>query len=119
MTIENLGGWVCGQYRGQISCRNPCFGHSRLQSEWRLEKPLTKGVYAGLVRNEGMNDWPEELREKIREVFFENQRRGWDGYDADPIGRNAVYGAVALTGMLPDGIKKPEIVPEADGRIAF
>lgn len=64
-------------------------------------------------------DWRDELQKTAIEVFNECQEPGWDGYDATPISKAALEGAIALVAVLPDRIDTPDIVPEADGRIAL
>jgi hypothetical protein len=44
---------------------------------------------------------------------------GWDGYEANPISDEAIERAKILIGGLPDSGPWPELVPSAEGEIAY
>lgn len=44
---------------------------------------------------------------------------GWDGDDAMPVSRQAIYRAVALVKSLPDGISMPEVAADPDGSVSL
>ena len=49
----------------------------------------------------------------------ECDRPGWDGDDALPLERMAVFKAVAFIRTLPEGVPLPECAPEPDGSISL
>lgn len=63
--------------------------------------------------------WKELIRDEILDVGITCSAKGWDGEDAAPISTDAVDRALNLIYLAPDTIHPPEIVPSADGEIAF
>lgn len=63
--------------------------------------------------------WKELIRDEILDVGITCSGKGWDGEDAAPISTDAVDRALNLIYLAPDTIHPPEIVPSADGEIAF
>ena len=52
-------------------------------------------------------------------LAHECSRRGWDGYDAEVVSREAIRRAIALVRALPDDVPLPEVGPEPDGTVAL
>jgi hypothetical protein len=63
--------------------------------------------------------WKELIRDEILHVGITCSKKGWDGEDAVSISTDAVDRALNLIYLAPDTIHPPEIVPSADGEIAF
>mgnify|MGYP001594305690 CR=1 FL=1 len=63
--------------------------------------------------------WKELIRDEILDVGITCSKEWWDGEDAAPISTDAVDRALNLIYLAPDAIHPPEIVPSADGEIAF
>lgn len=63
--------------------------------------------------------WKELIRDEILDVGITCSKEGWDGEDAAPISTDAIGRALNLIYLAPDTIRPPEIVPSADGEIAF
>lgn len=63
--------------------------------------------------------WKELIRDEILDVGITCSKEGWDGEEAAPISTDAVDRALNLIYLAPDPICPPEVVPSADGEIAF
>ena len=46
-------------------------------------------------------------------------KRGWDSYDAEPIGRQFIYAARQVAAKFPDYTPMPAVVPSARGSLQF
>ena len=68
------------------------------------------------VSNRAMLDVLGELSD----VATECSERGWDGYDGEPVRREAVAEAALFVEHLPAGVRAPEgVVPEPDGSVGL
>ena len=56
---------------------------------------------------------------RIWEISNECGEPGWDGDNAVPISRLAVFNAIAVIRALPSGVPLPEIAPEPDGAVSL
>ncbi len=63
--------------------------------------------------------WKELIRDEILDVGIACSKEGWDGEDAAPISADAVGRALNLIYLAPDTIHPPQVMPSADGEIAF
>ena len=64
-------------------------------------------------------DWRDEVDREILEIRADCGEEGWDGYEARPVSDEATEGARELLRKLPEGIERPQVVPESAGTIAF
>jgi hypothetical protein len=46
-------------------------------------------------------------------------RKGWDGYDAEPINEKSVEYLFRFLDMLPESVSVPELVPESNGELTL
>ena len=60
-----------------------------------------------------------KLKAEAREVAQECSKADWDGYDAEPVTEAAVADICLLIDALPEGIEKPDVVPEPTGCICL
>lgn len=63
--------------------------------------------------------WKGLIGDEILDAGIACSREGWDGENAVPISAGAVGRALNLIYLAPDTIHPPEVVPSADGEIAF
>jgi hypothetical protein len=63
--------------------------------------------------------WRRHLSDRAKTLGDECSRKGWDGYEANPISSEAVSRALLLIELLPEGIEMPELVPDPVGEISF
>lgn len=63
--------------------------------------------------------WKQLILDEILDVAATCSSPGWDDAEALPISLEAVKRACNLIYLAPDSIRPPEIVPSADGEIAF
>ena len=63
--------------------------------------------------------WKRSLKDRIWDTFDRCSREGWDGGDAEPVSKEACNRAERFIDMLPSNVIPPEVVPEADGKIAL
>ena len=59
------------------------------------------------------------LLDELYQIYKECSETNWDGYDSQPISKEAYLEAEKLIRLLPTDFKKPEILPEATGEIVF
>lgn len=62
---------------------------------------------------------PGDVINALNETYIEYSQDDWDGYGAKAITADAYEEAKKIVGLLPSWIRKPEIVPEPTGEIAF
>jgi hypothetical protein len=63
--------------------------------------------------------WIRLLSDRAKTLGDECSRKGWDGYEANPISSEAVSRALLLIELLPEGIEMPDLVPDPVGEISF
>lgn len=63
--------------------------------------------------------WKQIILDEILDVAAACSKEDWDGYGAAAISSEAVGRAFNLMYLAPDSIRPPEVVPSADGEIAF
>ena len=68
---------------------------------------------------EGTIDWIDFALKNLDEVYDECSVANWDGYNAQPISREAYFEASKLLRILPNSFPVPDIGPEPDGGIGL
>jgi hypothetical protein len=68
---------------------------------------------------EGTIDWIDFALKNLDEVYDECSVANWDGYNAQPISREAYFEASKLLRILPNSFPMPDILPEPDGGIGL
>lgn len=68
---------------------------------------------------EGTIDWTDSALKNLDEVYDECSAENWDGYDAQPISREAYFEASKLLRILPNSFPMPDILPEPGGGIGL
>ena len=61
----------------------------------------------------------ETWRNQLIEAWQEAGTKGWDGYDADAVQRNALVSAFAFIDAFPSNVPMPEVAIDPDGEISF
>ena len=69
----------------------------------------------GLLREDAYPSVYDELKN----VFAECAERGWDGYDAQPISREAIDNTRLFLDALPLGVAAPSVGAEPDGSLTL
>jgi hypothetical protein len=64
-------------------------------------------------------DWKKIALEQLNETYEECLEEDWDGYNANPISREAYLEAINFLEMLPFSLPIPDILPEPDGGIGL
>jgi len=64
-------------------------------------------------------DWTNRALESLDEVYEKCSVANWDGYNAQPISREAFFEASKLLRILPNSFPVPDIGPEPDGGIGL
>lgn len=63
--------------------------------------------------------WKRRLYDRTMEIGDRHSQAGWDGYDAEPITREAVVRTLNLLHLLPESISPPDLVPSPEGEISL
>jgi hypothetical protein len=86
-----------------------------------LEEYWNKSVEIRVHAREpiSLGGWKDILLNEAIEIKNEYAEVGWDGYEASPISEEAIQRARILIKALPDGAPCPELVPSAEGEIAY
>ena len=72
-----------------------------------------------IIDLEGIVEWTNCALENLDEVYEECSETNWDGYDAQPISREAYFEASKLLRTIPNSFPMPDILPEPDGGIGL
>ncbi len=63
--------------------------------------------------------WRDQLKYEVADITHDCENGDWDGYDAEPISTESVFGAFQVIDLLPEHILLPDVVPEPTGEIAL
>lgn len=63
--------------------------------------------------------WKRLLYDRTMEIGKRYSGSGWDGYDAEPVGIEAVVRTLRLLYFLPESISPPELIPSPEGEISL
>lgn len=63
--------------------------------------------------------WKRLLYDQAMVVGKRSSEAGWDGYDAEPITREAVVRTLQLLYLLPESISPPDLIPSPEGEISL
>ncbi|MCA9421862.1 MAG: hypothetical protein KC592_12650 [Nitrospira sp.] len=78
-----------------------------IETQVHASEPISLGGWKNFLLNEAI-----EIKNDCSEL-------GWDGYEANPISEEALQRAKILIEALPDNSPWPELVPSAEGEIAY
>lgn len=95
--------------------RNPGYGFSQESRTVRMHVREVRDHAAESISLGGR----KEIKDRIWELYLRCGEPGWDGGDADPVQADACRGAVRFVDLMPDGLKRPDVVPECDGELAL
>jgi hypothetical protein len=60
-----------------------------------------------------------KLASELAQIAIECSKKGWDGYQAEPVSMATCDRAMCFLASLPTWMTAPDLVPEADGQIAL
>lgn len=92
---------------------------SAVSSEAQSVRRAMDSVVNSMERSQALFGDKASAISQIWTLANECAEDGWDGYDALPSNRLAVYHAVAFIRALPVGVPLPEFAPEPDGSISL
>jgi hypothetical protein len=83
------------------------------------DKTANSATDATKLNLAGTIDWIDFALRNLDEVYDECSGADWDGYNAQPITREAYFEASKLLRILPNAYPMPDILPEPDGGIGL
>lgn len=103
-----------------LAIRSPSFQpiESGLSQESIKLRQVLSGAYDHA--NEPLSlGWKRQLYDRAMELGKRYSKAGWDGYDAEPLGIEAVVRTLTLLYFLPESISPPELIPSPEGEISL
>ena len=91
---------------------------SAISPEAQTVRQAARGVVNSMERSQALFGEKANAISRIWALANECSEPGWDGVGALPLHRLAIFKAVALIRVLPEGLPLPEFAPEPDGSIS-
>jgi len=92
---------------------------SAISSEAQSVQKAADSMVDSMERSQALFGEKASAISQIWMLANECAEAGWDGDDALPLNRLAVFKAIAFIRVLPEGVPLPEFAPEPDGSISL